>query len=225
MEVTISPLNFSAPDGVLDGDVVGCGFLVVEDDLERLVRGRRDRCRRELEVLGDHDDRVARRGGGGRRGRGRAGVEPPDPPEQAAVMTARATRPRPRTRRFIGSGLLGRVARPGWLPAASWRQAPAPSARRPVTRPAKEASSRLTTVIGVAVHPGEVDGDQDDQRDFDGLGDVGRLVVRALDRPAEDGRWKRSRSGRGGRPSGSGRRGRAGRSSRPRPRRSRPRSA
>src|SRR5687767_7889765 len=58
---------------VLDGDVVGRGFLVVQGDLECLVRGRRDRCRRELEVLGDHDDRIARRGGGGRRGGGRRG--------------------------------------------------------------------------------------------------------------------------------------------------------
>src|SRR5687768_4357712 len=39
------------------------------------------------------------------------GVELPDPLAQAAVMTARATRPRLRTRGFIGSGLLfGRVA-------------------------------------------------------------------------------------------------------------------
>src|SRR3990170_2752166 len=35
----------------------------------------------------------------------------PDPPEQAAVMVARATRHRPRTRRFIGSGLLIGLAR------------------------------------------------------------------------------------------------------------------
>jgi hypothetical protein len=34
----------------------------------------------------------------------------------------------------------------------------------------------------------EVDGDQHDQRDFDALGEVGGGVVRALDRPADDGR-------------------------------------
>src|SRR5687768_14095210 len=40
------------------------------------------------------------------------GVEPPDPLAQAAVMTARATRPRLRTRHFIGWGLLvGRAGR------------------------------------------------------------------------------------------------------------------
>src|SRR5688500_19367902 len=35
-----------------------------------------------------------------------AEAEAPDPPEQAALMTARATRPGPRTRRFIGSDSL-----------------------------------------------------------------------------------------------------------------------
>ena len=39
---------------------------------------------------------------------------------------------------------------------------------------------------GVAVHAGEVDRDQRDQRDLDGLGDVRRLEVRALDRPRDD---------------------------------------
>src|SRR6185436_5462671 len=37
-----------------------------------------------------------------------------------------------------------------------------------------------------AVVAGEVDGEEDDQRDLDGLGDVRGAVVRALDRPHHD---------------------------------------
>src|SRR5688572_29742093 len=138
---------------VLDGDVVGCGFLVVEGDLERLVRGRRDRCRRELEVLGDHDDRIARRGGGGRCGRSRAGGRATGSAGTSGGDDCEGHEAQAQDEALhrIGTPCRSRglVARPGSLPAAPWRQAPAPSARRPVTRPAKVASSLLTTAMGL----------------------------------------------------------------------------
>src|SRR5688500_13021290 len=115
------------------------------------------------------------------------GVEPPDPLAQAAVMTARATRPRLRTRRFIGSGLLvGRAA--GIAPGRAMASGAGTLGAAAGDETGEGRQLALDHGDGVAVHPGEVDGDQDDQRDLDGLGDVGRLVVRALDRPAEDGR-------------------------------------
>ena len=60
VDVTISPLNTHGPGRVLDGDVVRDGFLVVEEDLEGLVRGRRDRRRGERDVLRDEHDAIAR---------------------------------------------------------------------------------------------------------------------------------------------------------------------
>src|SRR5687768_16266589 len=114
-------------------------------------------------------------------------VVPPDPPEQAAATAARATRPRLRTRRFIGSVLLvGRAA--GIAPGRAFSSDAGTLGAAAGDESGEGRQLALDHGDGVAVHPGEVDGDQDDQGDFDGLGDVGRLVVRALDRPAEDGR-------------------------------------
>src|SRR6187397_607923 len=108
---------------------------------------------------------------------GAAGVgAPADAPEQAASTAASASRPKVRVRRFMS---VGSSCRCGGLGAGRGGAAATDQAGEGCDLSADHRDR-------AAVVTGEVDGQCDDQRDFDGLGDVGGGEVRAHDRPGDD---------------------------------------
>src|SRR4051812_57669 len=103
--------------------------------------------------------------------------------EQAAARAATTTSPSVATRRFMtGSSVMRRV---GWEGPDRCRSGPRgrglgaglAGRRAAAELRAEERELALDDVERVAVHAGEVDRQQGDQRDFDRLGDVGRRVV------------------------------------------------
>src|SRR6188472_1421791 len=100
-----------------------------------------------------------------------------DAPEQAASTAASASRPRVRVRRFMSVGLL--VSMKTGLGAGRGGAAATDQAGEGGELAAGDRDR-------AAVVTGEVDGQGDDQGDFDRLGDVGGGEIRAHDRPGDD---------------------------------------
>src|SRR6478752_6560860 len=115
-------------------------------------------------------------------GAGAAGVPvgAADAPEQAASTAARASRPKVRVRRFMSIGLLVSMLS-GWSGSGAGSDR---AAARDECREGGELAADDRDRASVVAD--EVDGDEDDQRDLDGLRDVRGGVVGAHDRPAED---------------------------------------
>ncbi len=171
---TISPLNTFLPDASLMAMLCGAPSWLSKAIWTGLAGLDRDRCRAELHVLGDDADGVAASGcrpapgsGPGIGRRAGTGGQHGGQREQAE-----------------GEGQALHVG-VSWVVVGSGRARRAGGDGAAAVDEAQEGGELATDERDrVAVVAGEVDGEDDDQGDLDGLGDVRGAVVRALDRPA-----------------------------------------